>query len=472
LLVVAVAAAGAATAAEAEDDLPAPVGAASPVTPVLSPRRVPGLLAAPVADRRLVSSLEGVLARQPGEACLTVTSGGRTIMAVDDEHPLMPASLEKLVTAAVALQVLGPDYRFRTRVLADAPAEGGVVTGDAWLVGGGDPLLATAAYAARFENQPQVRTPLEDLADGLVRAGVQRIDGRLIGDDSRYDADRYPDAWPARFATQDVSGPLSALSVNDGWATFPPAPGVRVPDETPAPDPAMQGAAVLTIALAERGVTVADGTGSGPAPASAVEVAAIESPPLTEILGEMLRESDNQTAELMLKEIALVAGRPPTTVDGAAVVSEVAGQLGIPVDTSVIADGSGLSDADRHSCDVFQAVLDASGPQSPIGTGLPVAGESGTLTRRFLDSPVTGRLRAKTGTLNRVTALAGFLETTPGAQLAFTYIANLAEADVVDGPDLALQDELVAALARYPEGPSLAELGPRPVPGAEDDPGG
>jgi serine-type D-Ala-D-Ala carboxypeptidase/endopeptidase (penicillin-binding protein 4) len=473
LLVVAAAAVGGAIAAEAEEESPAAIGAAAPVTPVLSPRRVPGLLAAPVADRRLVAALDAVMARQPGASCLTVTSGGRTIVAVNPDQPLVPGSLEKLVTAVAALDVLGPDHRFRTAIVATAaPDDSGAVDGDAWFVGSGDPLLATAAYAARFENQPQVRTPIEDLADALVRAGVTRIDGRLVGDESRYDADRYPDAWATRFIDQDQSGPLSALSVNDGWATFPPAPDVNVPDETPAPDPAAHGAGVLAVALAERGVDVAGGFDSGDAPEGAVELAAVESPPLTEIVGEMLRESDNETADLLVKEIALASGRPPTTADGVAVVVDVVARLGLPATGSVVADGAGLTYDDRHTCTFFQAVLDEAGPQSTIGASLPVAGESGTLARRFLDSPVTGRLRAKTGTIRDVTALAGFLETTPGAHVSFTFIANLVDPDRVDEADLRLQDELAATLARYPEGPPLTELGPVPVPADAGGSGG
>jgi D-alanyl-D-alanine carboxypeptidase/D-alanyl-D-alanine-endopeptidase (penicillin-binding protein 4) len=154
------------------------------------------------------------------------------------------------------------------------------------------------------------------------------------------------------------------------------------------------------------------------------------------------------------------------------VVGTVATRLGLPVDTSVVVDGSGLSLDNRQSCVVFQTILDAAGPSSAIADGLAVAGETGTLARRFLDSPVTGRLRAKTGTLNLVTALAGYLDTTPGAQLSFTFMVNLLEPDRVDLADLALQDDLVAALATYPEGPSLDELGPRPVAVTEDSVGG
>lgn len=463
LAVVAVASGGAAAAIERDGAAGAealPAAAPAPATPVLSARRVPALVAAPVAERRLVAALDAVLAGQDGTACLTVAVDGRLVYDREASTPLVPASLLKLVTAVAALEVLGPDHRFRTTVVAAVPPVDGVVAGDVWVVGGGDPLLGTAAYAARFRNQPQVRTPVEELADAIAAAGVRRIGGRVLGDESRYDRDRYPDPWPPRFVDQDQSGPLSALTVNDGWAAWPPTPDARVPDEEPAPDPAAHAAGVVAVLLAERGVQVAGGAGSGTAPAGAVELAAVESPPLVEVVGQLLRESDNQTGELLLKELAVARGRPGTTAEGAAVAAEVLAGLGLEVDPASVLDGSGLAEGNRLTCALVQAILDRAGPDSTLAHGLAVAGVDGTLARRFVGSPVAGRLRAKTGTLNRVTALAGFLETAAGLDLSFTLLVNL-DRGAVDGDDLARQEELVAVLDRYPDAPPLEALGPR-----------
>jgi D-alanyl-D-alanine carboxypeptidase/D-alanyl-D-alanine-endopeptidase (penicillin-binding protein 4) len=450
------------------EEAPADVvaAAASPLTPVLSARRVPAVLAAPIADRRLGVALDELLGRQPGTACLEVTASGRPVYERLPDAPLVPASVEKLLTAVAAVEVLGVDHRFRTTVVAAAAPVDGVVAGDAWLVGGGDALLATADYTARFRHQPQVATSLEGLADRLARAGVVRIDGTLLGDGSRYDDDRYPDVWPPRFVDQDQSGPLSALTVNDGWEAFPPNADTNVPDETPAADPAAHAAGVLGGLLAARGTTVA-ATGSGVAPPGAVEVASIESGPLTDVLREMLSESDNQTAELLLKELAVARGRPATTADGAAVVLEVATELGLPLGGVVVTDGSGLSGENLVSCRLIQSILDRGGPTGPIGAGLAVAGQTGTLTERFAGSPLAGRLLAKTGTLNQVTALAGLLATTPGAAVTFAFMVNHPEGEAVTPEDLARQAELALILDRYPEGPSLEELGPQPVAAAE-----
>jgi D-alanyl-D-alanine carboxypeptidase/D-alanyl-D-alanine-endopeptidase (penicillin-binding protein 4) len=420
---------------------------------------VPELLAAPQADAALVADLEAVLDRQPGISCLVVASGGRTILLNDPDLPLVPASLTKLVTAVAALEVLGPDHVFRTRVVAEAAPVDGAVE-QAWLVGSGDPLLATSDYVSRFETQPQTATLVEPLAAALTEAGVTSI-GSLVGDGTRYDADRYPDSWPERFVDQDQSGPLSALAVNDSWETFPPLPDVDEPDETPAADPDEHAARVVAGVLEAGGVSVGS-TSSGQAPPSAtVELAVLESPPLTDVIGQLLRESENHTAELLLKEIAVAHDRPGTTAEGVQIANAVLAELGLPVGGSLVVDGSGLGDGSVLSCALVVAILDRSGRDSALGRGLAVAGETGTLHERFVGTDAAGRMVAKTGTLNQVTALAGFVDTVGGAQLTFSWIVNAQGDDVVDESDLAIQDDLAEVLVTYPQGPPLTELGPR-----------
>lgn len=457
-----------AAAVQAEADTsPEPIGGPAAVTPVLSPRRVPSLIAAPVADRRLQQALAALVARTPGTSCLTVHAGGRPVFTHNPDIALVPASLQKLVTATAALEVLGPDVTYRTVVAAAAEPDDGVLGGELYLVGGGDPLLMTDAYEASFERQPQIRTDLEALADQVVEAGVREVQGSVIGDESRYDRTRYVDGWPPRFIEQDQTGPLSALAVNDNFVAFPPVFDAAVPDEEAAPEPAVHAAAVLTDLLRARGVVVAGSPAAGGAPPDVVEIASVASPPLRDVATQMLRESDNMTAELVLKELGVEAGGGGSTTAGAAAVS--AGIAAIPELApasagTVVADGSGLSGENRQSCGSLQDLLDRAGPGSELGQGLPVAGQSGTLAERFVDAPLAGRLRAKTGTLNQVAALAGFLETVPGASVSFTYIVNLAADDRVGEAELALQTDLALALAMYPQGPALAELGPEDPP--------
>src|SRR3546814_6396768 len=119
-------------------------------------------------------------------------------LEANDEATVVPASLTKLLTAAAALEGLGADARLRTEVRAAAPPVDGVVAGDLWLVGGGDPVLGTDVWASQMDSSPPPHTSLDVLADRVVAAGVRRVEGRVVGDESCYDAERYVDTWPAR----------------------------------------------------------------------------------------------------------------------------------------------------------------------------------------------------------------------------------------------------------------------------------
>jgi len=461
---------GSGVAAVRVDAEPARVDAAvatAPLTPVLSARRVPSLLIAPVAERRLRAALDAIVAKAPPASCLTVTSGGKTLYNHNPDQPLVPASLEKLFTAAAVLHVLGPDATFTTQVVSAAGPADGVVTGDVWLVGSGDPIIATTAYALHFEHQPQIRTSFEALADAIVAAGVRQVSGSVLGDESRYDQDRYPDVWPQKYIDQDQTGPLSALSIDDNFVEYPPTPDTRVPDETPTDDPAVYAAAMLTAALEARGVDVAGepGRGAAPGPDDRTEIGSVTSPPMRDVLTEMLRESDNMTAELLTKELGLRVGAGGTTEDGLASITATLGTLGIPTTSVVLADGSGLAVENQQTCASTQAILDTTGPTSVIATGLPIAGINGTLEKRFVDTPVAGRMRAKTGTLNQATALAGFVDTLPGVSLSFTFIENRNPNERITEDDVALQDELGQALVVFPQGPPLESVGPKPASG-------
>jgi D-alanyl-D-alanine carboxypeptidase/D-alanyl-D-alanine-endopeptidase (penicillin-binding protein 4) len=460
LLIIAVTAVAVAVQTEKAGPPPRAIGARSPVTPVLSARRVPDIIAAPVADRRLITKLADLASRTPGASCLTVHAGGREIFASNPTLPLSPASVEKLLTAEAALSVLGPDTTLHTSVRVEGDVDSGVVDGNLTLVGGGDPLLMTDAYAQSFRHPPTERTSLESLADRIVAAGVREVRGSIVGDDSRYDSVRYLSVWPTRFLTEADIGPMAALTVDDGFEQFPPSPDLRVPKETAAADPAALAATRLTEALATRGVTVQGPAASGRAPEGARELASIESAPIKSIVEEMLRESDNEAAELLVKEIGLQKAGAGTTEAGIAALGEALRASGLPTEGTTQVDGSGLALQDQETCAVVQSLLDRAEPTSPISAGLPVAGESGTLEKRFLDNPAAGRLRAKTGTLNQVTALAGYIDTVPGATLSFTYLVNVTAPAKVTADDVALQEELGSILVTYPEGPDLAALGP------------
>lgn len=431
-----------------------PLGGPVAATPVLSVRRLPTVVAAPVADRRLRADLAEWAASAPGPSCATVVDpDGGTVLAHEPDGPLVPASTTKLLTAAAALHVLGSEHRFRTVVRGSEPVDG-VVVGNVHLVGGGDPVLATTAYADRFPRQPQLRTDVAALADAVQAAGVRRIEGSVVGDESRYDTQRYVAGWPGRYLDQNVVGPLSALSVNDSFARYPGDGGDRL---EPADEPAVHAAAVLTLLLAERGVEVVGPPSAGPAP-DAPELAAVESAPLPEVVDQLLRESDNMVAELLVKELGRTAG-DPSTAGGAVVVTAALADLGLDVAALAVADGSGLSTDNRLTCRLLTDVLLHPEVGRPLQEGLAVAGESGTLTEAFEGTSLEGALAAKTGSLNAVAALAGTVTDDDGT-VAFAFVANDPDGRIDEEPVRAAQAALGQILLAWPQVPDLEALGP------------
>ncbi len=159
-------------------------------------------------------------------------STGRTLYSLNSSRLFLPASNAKLFTAALALDRLGPDFRFRTRVLSQtAPDEAGVIHGSIRLVGGGDPNLS--ARAVPYRVGPATGDPLvhlEDLADQVAAHGVTRIEGGIVGDDTWYVWEPYPDGWAIDDAHYDYGAPVSALTVNDNSFTLTLHPGERTGD--------------------------------------------------------------------------------------------------------------------------------------------------------------------------------------------------------------------------------------------------
>ena len=437
----------------AEDDVA--VAVLSPpdlvaTTPVLSARRVPELVARPVAARNLSASVAPVLAQAPPDTCLQVRNGPNPLLSQRESDPLIPASNLKLVTAAAALDLLDPASRLSTRVVTDgAPTDGRVVRGNLYLIGGGDPLLSTETYLAQLPNGRQPATDLAELAERIAATGIRQVTGSVVGDDSRYDDVRTVASWPERFITQGQVAPLSALLVNDTWS----------PGSGPGAEPAVHAAGVLTALLEDRGVTVAGTPEAGVAPPDAAALTEIDSLPLAEIVDESLRFSDNTTVELLVKEIGLQAAGTGSTEAGLTAIREWLAVSGLPADGVVIADGSGLSEENRLNCAVLASLLERDGPDGVIAAGLARPGEDGTLDDKLLDEDLRGRVRAKTGTLRPVTALSGWLRTVPEADLGFSLLITRPGGQVT-AADTALQADLLQAMLGYPQTPDPAQLAP------------
>ena len=455
---------GAGAAAVALDAKPASsaIGADAATTPVLSARRAPEVLAAPVAKRQLAGDLQAWLAASPPATCLAVESRGDALFEHNPTVPLAGASTQKLLTATGLLLARGPDARLETRAVAAASPRRDVVVGDLFVVGGGDAALGVPAWS-RDAPDPRDRVvhDVDGLVDAIVAAGVTRIEGSVVGDGSRYDVERYNPAWPQRFIDQDAVGPIAGLMVNDGFAAFSPAQSAAA--TVPAPDPAADAARVVTDRLRAKGVAVVGAPRAGRAPGGATEVASLASPPVSQIVAEMLTYSDNETAEAALKEIGVATSGNGSAAAGKAALTRLLTDAGVAVDGVGLVDGSGLSSQGRLTCRSLTELLTLPETGPVLRDGLAVAGETGTLAERWRGTEVAGRLRAKTGSLRNVTALAGEVEPLAGGRVAFAYVANVPDPGPLEPGDVDM-DRLGDILISYGRGIDLAALAPQQAP--------
>jgi D-alanyl-D-alanine carboxypeptidase/D-alanyl-D-alanine-endopeptidase (penicillin-binding protein 4) len=377
--------------------------AATAATPLWSPRRLPGPFVDPLnADHERAAALayqralDADVARY-GNSCFIVERGSLVLASHNADVPLLPASTQKLLTAAAALTTLGPDFRFETSVEATSD---GPTLDRLWFVGIGDPVIRTAQYIDQG-----VSTSLESLADAIVAKGIRRV-GTVVGDDSRYDSVRFLPTWNASYRTDFDIMPVGALEVTQSVAFVNGKP-------VAADDPAVFAASELTRLLRARGVSVGEPT-RGVAPDGATRVASVTSQPLRTIVRWMLLTSDNMTAEMLTKELGMQTRGAGTTAAGVAAVQAALRELGVSLDGQTMVDGSGLDRQNRLTCRMLVDVVDLGGRP-----GLKVLRD--TLPGVGNAAP-DGTVHAKGGYLTDVTGLAGIVDRdTP---LRFAFLAN------------------------------------------------
>lgn len=398
-------------------------------TPLVSMRRVPTAIANEAEHRRsdeIAAPYRAKLRSMLGEySCAQVIdpdggpgrAPGSVLFSYRQDDPLIPASNEKLYVASTALAALGADYAFRTEVRSP-PVVDGVIDGPVFVVGGGDPVLTTNDLAER--TGLPTATSFNALMLLLVDRGVTKITGPIVGVDDRYDSERRVESWGANISAWDV-GPIGALVVNDGQGT----------EGVIATDPALDAAQRLVRELNGAGVEVVGGAtsiGQSPELAEAArgvpKLFEVTSPPLTEILAQMLKVSDNHIAEMLLRELGYVKGGAGTRDAGAAVIDKQLSTWHLGSAAVVIADGSGLSRANRSTCDTLSELIGTTPVGKTLASLLPVAGRDGTLSEYFLGTPADGKMHAKTGTLTSVKALTGVQPGADGEPLAFSILLN------------------------------------------------
>lgn len=373
------------------------LGAAAPEAPALGRKAV---------AKRIATEMKRA-GRNSGAYVVNLTTGQR-IFRRRDRVDRIPASNQKLWTAVAALETLGPDGVLTTSALASrAPTAAGVLRGNLFLRGSGDPTLSSDR--------------LEVLAQDLADAGLKRVTGRVVGDESAFDRRRGPSS---RGIGADVGGPLGALVVDRG------ASGDG--------EPAEFAAEVLARELRDAGVKVSVNTRLGQAPARAVVLGVADSASVHLLIRAMNVPSDNFIGEMLLKVVG--GGR---TARGAALTEDLlADGYGI---TPRVRDGSGLSRRNRTSPREIVALLTALVDDPSFYGSLAVMGVSGTLESRLRRDAARKVCRGKTGTLSDVSALSGYCTTAGGDVLAYSFVMN--ETNVVRARSL--QDRMVSAIARY-----------------------
>ena len=416
-------------------------------TPLLSARRAPNTLSSEIRIGGLRYALVPIVDRLPAQSCLAVAVDGRSVVAANVNAPLIPASNLKILVAAVALQVLGADFRYSTKIVGIA--NGTVIQGDLWIVGGGDPLLTAGDYPSTEAHPTLSPTQIEPLLDALVSAGITSISGSVVGDESRYDNERFTPSLGLGIRGTEL-GPLGALLLNDGViATSPIKPD----------NPALSAAIEFTRLLTERGITVVGVPKTGTASEDLPVIATVNSAPLTEVIAEMLTNSDNNTAELLLKELGRSDTSPGTRIAGIAVVLRVLQEANINIAELAMTDGSGLDRSNRVTCTTLQSILVRDGGFGPLTMGFAVAGQNGTLSDVFLTGPMTGVMRGKTGTLTGAKTLSAVIPYSDSQAIIFSILLN--------GPGVSNQSSyrpiwqtLTEALSKFSTRPTAAELAP------------
>jgi len=348
-----------------------------------------------------------------------------------------PASVEKLYTATTALELMGATARLSTTVLGSGHlAPGGIWEGNLYLRGGGDPTFGTSSFIhSHYGGQG---SSVSALAGQLVRTdGIHRISGAIEGDETYFDSLR---GEPSSDFGSDpfLEGTLSGLAFNRGASG-----SVKKP---PPHAPAAYAAHQLLAALKADGVTIHGTSGAASTPPGATQLAQVQSPTLTTLLGLTLPPSDNFFAETLLKDLGARFGGAGTTAAGAAVVRQtIAKLLGF---SPHVLDGSGLSAADLTSPYEVADLLVELAP-TPIGavlrSDLAVAGHTGTLSERMRRTGAAGRCQGKTGTLTGVSNLAGYCQTRDGHLLAFALFTD----GIATATAHTIQDHMTISIADY-----------------------
>ena len=415
---------------------------------------------------------------------------GETLYEQNADKYFVPASNMKLFSTALALAKLGPDFRFHTTLeTRGAISNEGALSGDIVLVGRGDPNLSNRRFPYQlkeeFDGPPE--KALAELADALVAKGVKEISGDVIGDDSYFPRERYPNGWEIDDMVWEYGAAISSIVVDDNTVALTLTPGelagapvhaavspatpdfavendvvtsaaevksdltlkrepganlVVVKGTLPAKstprklvlaieEPAQHAAVMLKRLLEERGVKVGGGAKAQhertDIPGDPTVLAEHVSVPLGDSVKLVNKISQNLHTEMLLRTAARQNGVWNTPDDLMKIPADFYASAGIAAGDVIQTDASGLS---RHDLVTPRAVVGLLGFTQrqtwfvPYYESLPVAGVDGTLEDRMKNTPAAGRVHAKTGSVEHVRTLSGFAETLSGRRLIFSFLTN------------------------------------------------
>lgn len=401
--------------------------------------------------RRLVDSLTGQQQFRAGHWGVLIVNPrtGDTLYSKNAGKLFMPASNMKIITSAAALTLLGPDYTYRTTFLTDGPVRDSLLDGDLLVIGRGDPTIS--------DNMRGLATTVMDgLADSVRAHGIRQITGRLARVGNAFPDSTRGYGWEWDDLGEYYGAGVDELIVNEGMAPT----ALRPPPDTardsaysgPAKEPATAYLNALNDALIRKGITLDAGVLDSilPTPMTMDTLFTFVSLPLRNIIPALMKPSQNQIAEILLKTIGLERGGMGTADSARTIVGQQLLSWGVQPDGFVIRDGSGLSRHDLLTPETIVRVLDRMQQDTAFAVfynAMPIAGVDGTLKDRMKGTPAEGNVRAKTGSISNARSLSGYVTTADGERLIFSILANnwMAPASMVTG----IADQIAAALAAY-----------------------
>lgn len=499
-----------------QNPTPQPTITPSPIpTPTVTPTPRPIQTLSELQSKiRLTLSRPELRRGQVGVKVVSLGTG-KVIFDENSEKYFMPASNMKNFTVAAALAKLSPDFRFVTSVYANAmPDASGTIRGDLTIYGRGDPSISTA-----FNNGDYYKG-MDALAQKIAAAGVKRVEGNLVGDESYFNTDAFPSTWEWDDLQWYYGAEVSALTVNDNAVDLIVRPGANVGAMASAqllPNasglilfnrvttsaagtrreitvyrklnsnvlevsgtiplnldkyqsavavmrPANVFVSMLRQLLEQKGVTITgqtrvisvkEKTPSSVAPSGAlVEIANLESVPFSEIAAKTMKPSQNLYTELILRALGEKVGdksNPKETSEsrGIKVVQNFLTEAGIAAGSVVQYDGCGLSRHDLITPAAAVQLYDFMNRHNYAQVwrdSLTIGGVDGTLQNRFKGTAAENNVRGKTGTIDQVSALSGYVTTAAGEKLAFSVLTNGIPQGSLRTSTI---DEIVIALANF-----------------------